>query len=106
MDVFAIDELARHRQESDSRSFEFLRSDSLSLTVYELPAGGVDEQSPHNEDEVYYVVSGRATYRQEDDRRPVSPGDVIFVAARIPHRFEKIEEDLTLLVFFAPPKTT
>ena len=105
MDVFPIAELAERRRASDSRSLEFFRSDSLSLTVYELPAGGVDEQSPHNEDEVYYVVSGRATYRQEDELRTVGAGDVIFVAARIPHRFVDIEEDLTLLVFFAPPKT-
>ena len=105
MDVFAIDELVRRRRESDTRSLEFFRSSTLSLTVYELPAGATDEQSPHNEDEVYYVVGGRATYRQEDEERPVSAGDVIFVEARVPHRFEEIEEDLTLLVFFAPPKT-
>ena len=81
---------------------EFLRVPSLSLGVYRLPAGGADPQSPHTEDEVYYVVSGRAQIRVSDEDRSVAAGSIVFVAARVPHRFHTIEEDLTILVFFAP----
>lgn len=75
---------------------------SLSMGLYALPAGGVDPQQPHTEDEVYYVVSGRATIRVGEEDRPVESGSVVFVEARVEHRFHTITEDLTVLVFFAP----
>lgn len=81
---------------------EFLRVDSMSAGVYRLPAGGIDTQEPHTEDEVYYVVSGRGQIFVGGENRAVQAGSTIFVAARVEHRFHNIEEDLTLLVFFAP----
>jgi len=57
------------------------------LSVYELPAGAHDPQQPHGEDEVYYVVAGRAKLDVDGEQRPVSPGDVVFVAAEVPHKF-------------------
>ncbi|MBD0348326.1 MAG: cupin domain-containing protein [Thermoleophilia bacterium] len=84
---------------------EFFRAPSLSMTIYRLPAGATDEQQPHNEDEVYYVVEGRAQFLVEDESRPVGPGTVLFVAKHVEHRFHAIEEDLTTLVVFAPAKT-
>jgi quercetin dioxygenase-like cupin family protein len=83
---------------------EFLRVPSLSAGVYVLPAGGVDVQSPHKQDEVYYVVSGKARMRAGAQDRSLIPGSLIFVAADVEHRFYAIEEELTLLVFFAPPE--
>ena len=96
--------LERHTA-AGSRSMEFFRAPSLSMTIYRLPAGATDEQQPHNEDEVYYVVDGRAQFRVEGESRPVGPGTVLFVAKHVEHRFHSIEEDLTTLVFFAPAKT-
>jgi quercetin dioxygenase-like cupin family protein len=37
-----------------------------------------------------------------DEDRPVQPGNILFVAADVNHRFHSITEDLLLLVFFAP----
>jgi mannose-6-phosphate isomerase-like protein (cupin superfamily) len=84
---------------------EFARVPSLSLGLYRLPAGGDDPQAPHAQDEVYHVLSGRATIRVGEEDRRVQAGSTIYVAARIPHRFHAIEEDLELLVFFAPFET-
>ncbi len=81
---------------------EFFRVPAMSLGIYTLPAGGEDAQTPHMEDEIYYVVKGRGKIRVEGETRPVGPGSVVFVAARAKHRFEEIREDLTLLVLFAP----
>ena len=75
---------------------------SLSMGVYRLPAGSVDPQSPHTEDEVYYVVGGRAQIRVGDEERSVGPGSIVYVAASVPHRFHTIEDELIVLVFFAP----
>ena len=54
---------------------------------------------------MYYVVSGRARMTIDDQEQPVKSGSVIFVAARQKHRFHDIEEDLTVLVFFAPAES-
>jgi mannose-6-phosphate isomerase-like protein (cupin superfamily) len=78
----------------------------MSVGIYVLPAGGVDGQKPHSEDEVYYVLSGRATVMVGGEERPVQTGSAVFVAAEIEHRFHSIEEDLVLLVVFAPAEYT
>jgi mannose-6-phosphate isomerase-like protein (cupin superfamily) len=84
---------------------EPLRIPALSVGVYLLAAGARDEQQPHSEDEVYYVVRGQATLRVGSDTRPVAAGDCLLVAAGAEHRFEDIREDLELLVVFAPAYT-
>lgn len=97
--VWNIPEMA----EEQTRSFdEFFRIPAMSMGIYKLEAGSVDRQSPHEEDEAYYVVSGRATIEIDGEDTPVETGSLIFVAAHAQHRFKDIEEDLDLLVFFAP----
>jgi mannose-6-phosphate isomerase-like protein (cupin superfamily) len=81
---------------------EQLRVRDLSVGTYCIPAGGVDDQSPHGEDEIYVVMSGHARIVTPDDTARVGPGSVIFVRAGEDHRFEDITEDLTLLVVFGP----
>jgi mannose-6-phosphate isomerase-like protein (cupin superfamily) len=81
---------------------EFLRVPALSMGVYRLRAGEADRQSPHTEDEVYYVVHGRAKFRAGLEEREVEAGTVLYVERLVEHRFFEIREDLTVLVFFAP----
>lgn len=85
---------------------EFLRIPAMSAGVYVLPRGGSDRQSPHHEDEIYYVVGGKAKVRIGAEESPVGAGTVIFVEAGVEHRFFAIEEELVLLVMFAPPETS
>jgi mannose-6-phosphate isomerase-like protein (cupin superfamily) len=80
-----------------------LRSELLSVGVYVLPAGGTDTQKPHAEDEVYYAVRGRAKFRVGSEDHAVAPGALLFVAAKQAHHFHEIEEELVLVVFWAPP---
>ena len=80
-----------------------LSTDDLSLGTYCIPAGGLDDQSPHTEDEIYVVQSGRATLVTTSGTADVAPGSVIFVPAGEQHEFTKVTEDLALLVIFAPP---
>jgi mannose-6-phosphate isomerase-like protein (cupin superfamily) len=102
---YQIADLESQRRNQGKRYFEFLRVQPMSAGVYVLPAGGVDSQSPHEEDEMYYVVSGRARMKSGSEDQAVSAGTIIFVAAGVGHRFYDIEEDLTVLVFFAPAET-
>jgi mannose-6-phosphate isomerase-like protein (cupin superfamily) len=102
MDAFELSEVAEERAKQGRRYLEFLRTPAISTGLYVLGAGQDDPQQPHAEDEVYYVVRGRATIRVADEDRPVGPGSVIYVAATVPHRFHTIQEDLEILVIFAP----
>jgi Thermophilic glucose-6-phosphate isomerase and related metalloenzymes len=89
----------------DKRYHEFLRVPAMSAGIYVLSAGATDKQSPHQEDEIYYVVSGKAKMRLGREERSVSQGDVIFVEKALEHRFFDIAEELVLLVIFAPAES-
>ncbi len=103
---FEISDLGKKRAQSGKPYLEFLRVPALSAGLYVLPAGATDQQQPHKEDEMYYVVSGRARMKVGPEDREVSAGTVIFVEANLDHRFHTIEQDLTLLVFFAPAESS
>ena len=102
MDAFDLQELSRRRAADGRPYLEFLRVPDLSAGLYEIPAGGADLQSPHTEDELYYVAAGRATIRVGEEDRLVGPGSLVFVAATVPHRFHSIIENLSVLVVFGP----
>jgi mannose-6-phosphate isomerase-like protein (cupin superfamily) len=98
----SIETLVRDARSSTHGYVEFLRVPAMSAGVYVLAAGGTDSQTPHLEDEVYYVVRGRGRFRRGTEEMRAAPGDVLFVRAREPHHFHSIEEELVLLVVFSP----
>ncbi len=99
---FHLDDLIRQRAAKGKLYLEFLRVPAMSAGVYVLPKGGADPQKPHREDEMYYVVRGRAQMQIGNEHAEVRAGAVIFVEAEVEHRFYDIEEELEVLVFFAP----
>jgi quercetin dioxygenase-like cupin family protein len=104
--IFAsLPEIEEQRAESGKEYREFLRVPAMSAGLYVLPAGATDRQKPHREDEVYYVLRGKARFKAGSEDREVSAGSVIFVAAQVGHRFYDIAEELEALVFFAPAET-
>ena len=98
-------EVEEQLAESDKLYREFLRMPAMSAGLYVLAAGATDRQKPHREDEVYYVLRGRARFKAGTEDREVSAGSVIFVAAKVGHRFYDITEELALLVVFSPAET-
>jgi mannose-6-phosphate isomerase-like protein (cupin superfamily) len=102
--AFDLGEVLAERGRAGSAWLEFLRRGSLSVGVYHLRAGQDDPQPPHGEDEVYHVVAGRAKFRARGQARDVGPGAILFVERSEEHQFFDIQEDLTALVFFAPPE--
>ncbi|UCE85244.1 MAG: cupin domain-containing protein [Deltaproteobacteria bacterium] len=99
--VFELAQLIEKKKSMAAPYFEFLRVPALSCGLYTLAAGSKDLQGPHEEDEVYYVISGRARLRVDDTEHAVGPGSLLYVRATSEHSFIEIEEDTTLLVFFA-----
>ncbi|MGE5461949.1 MAG: cupin domain-containing protein [Syntrophothermus sp.] len=102
MQAFELAQLISQRETSQQLYLEFLHVHALSMGLYVLPAGGVDPQLPHTEDEVYYVVSGRGRIQVAEENREVQAGSLVYVARTVEHRFHSIEQELTVLVFFAP----
>jgi mannose-6-phosphate isomerase-like protein (cupin superfamily) len=100
-----INQLEKQRAQAGKSYLEFLRVSAMSAGVYTLPAGATDRQKPHKEDELYYVVRGRARMRAGSEDHEVSQGSVIFVAAGVEHRFYDSVEELVVLVFFAPAES-
>ena len=109
-EVFALDQLLAKRLQAGRSYLEFLRVPAMSAGVYVLPAGAPDPQQPHHQDEIYYVVRGKAKMRlgseesaeESAEERSVAEGSVIFVEAELEHRFFDVEEELVVLVVFAP----
>jgi mannose-6-phosphate isomerase-like protein (cupin superfamily) len=102
MQAFELLELIKQQSRSGKSYLEFLHVPDLSMGVYQLLEGDTDIQSPHTEDEIYYVVEGKAKIKVAEEDRDVRSGSVIYVAKNVPHKFHSIEKDLILLVFFAP----
>jgi len=92
--------------EGTSHWIEHLRVSDLSVGTYSIPAGGVDEQSPHTEDEVYVVAAGRARLESADGAVEVRPGSVLYVPAGESHRFVEVTADLAVIVLFAPAENS
>ena len=98
---FSVEELYKKAKENGGSYLKFIDNEQLSSGIYQLKAGELDEQKPHEWDEIYYVLEGRAQLKVEDKVYDASAGAILFVAAQIQHSFINIEEDIKILVFFA-----
>jgi mannose-6-phosphate isomerase-like protein (cupin superfamily) len=94
--------LAHLEREGADPAVYLLRHGSMRVGAY--APQGVDDQTPHSQDELYIVVRGEARFRKEETVREVRAGDVMFVEAGAPHRFEAMSRGfLTWVVFWGPP---
>ena len=96
--------LARLPGADGERYASALDRGALTIEIY-APRDG-DAQQPHTRDEIYVVVKGRGGFVCEGMRRTVGPGDVLFVPAGKPHRFEDFTDDLAVWGIFFPSTVT
>ena len=94
--------LARLPGASGERFAKVLEHGSLVVEIYAPRAS--DPQQPHTRDELYVVVEGTGEFVNGDERQRFAPGDVLFVPARVSHRFENFTEDLVVWVVFYGPE--
>ncbi len=102
MQAWDLAEIDRKRTAEAQLYREFLRVADLSGGLYVLEVGATDYQSPHTEDELYYVVAGRGAITVGDETTEVAAGSLVFAPATVPHRFHDIVERLEILVVFGP----
>ena len=99
--VFDLDKVRDKLKGEAVEYLEFLNVPALNCGIYFLAAGSTDMQAPHDEDEVYFVLSGKARMHLGEQDRSIGPGSLLYVGATTEHSFFEIEEDMTLLVMFA-----
>ena len=104
MDAFDLPQIEEAHLRNGELYHEFFRANRLSAGLYILQAGATDPQTPHTEDEIYYIVAGSGMIQVAGEDRPVSPGSVIYVDEQVDHRFHSIIEELKIIVVFAPPR--
>lgn len=97
-------EQARRRLAEDAGAEYVTLFEHGSLEVEIYRPRGVDRQQPHTRDEVYVVISGTGRFVNGDIRQPFEPGEVLFVAAGVEHRFEDFTDDFATWVFFYGPE--
>ena len=94
--------LGRLERAKGKRFIELFRHGSLVLEYY-APRGH-DPQTPHSRDEIYVVAAGRGVFWDGSTRAPFQPGDLLFVAGGVPHRFEDFSDDLGVWVMVYGPE--
>ena len=94
--------LARLPGPSGERYASVIESGTLTVEIY--APRGTDPQMPHTRDEVYVVMSGSGWFTSGPDRHRFGPGDVMFVPANVPHRFDDFSDDLTVWAVFCSPQ--
>lgn len=88
---------------SSSYFYTFINRDSLAAGVLVLQPGEEDTQTPHESDEVYFVISGDGFLRIKDQDYEVSPDKLFFVAKKVEHYFHSNTKELKVLYFFGGP---
>lgn len=99
--VLDLEELTGKLKGDPVEYLEFLKTPNMSCGLYSLAAGSKDMQAPHEEDEIYLVLTGKAQFRHKGETMDVKPGSFLYVRAAVEHSFFEIQEDMTLLVLFS-----
>ena len=90
-------------KKSSSYFHTFINRDSLAAGVLVLQPGEEDMQTPHENDEVYYIISGNGFLKIKDKDYKVSKDKLFFVAKDVEHCFHGNTKELKVLYFFGGP---
>lgn len=99
--VFELQDLVSRLEKEGGYFLDFLKVRDLEAGIIVLHPDEEDTQEPHPADELYYIIEGSGLIELGENRRPVKKGSIIFVPARMHHRFYGNKEDLVVLYMFA-----
>ncbi len=99
--MFELKDLMSKLEKKGSYFLDFLKVRDLEAGIIVLKPGEEDTQVPHLADELYYVIEGSGFVELDKHKRPVNKGSIVFVPARMRHRFYGNKEDLVVLYMFA-----
>jgi mannose-6-phosphate isomerase-like protein (cupin superfamily) len=86
---------------ADERAVLVLQRDTLDITL-SIPIPP-NQQTPHEQDELYVVIRGRGVLVHDDQRNRFDSGDILFVAAGVEHHYEDFSDDLALVAHILWP---
>lgn len=95
-----LDTYIKKIKNNNSYFHTFINKDSLAAGVLVLKPGKEDTQTPHDSDEVYYVISGNGFLKIKDKDYKVSKDKLFFVAKDVEHYFHGNIKELKVLYFF------
>lgn len=98
--LFQMSDLLKQQADKGAAWLPFLEESSMQCGIYVLPEDGIDGQTPHGLDEVYYVLEGKGRITIADRTMEIEAGSLVYVRAHVMHKFHDIEEQLKTLVFF------
>lgn len=75
-----------------------------SMSVEVFAPNELDRQTPHEQDELYFVQRGSGTLTIDGVAHLCKAGDALFVRARQEHRFTNCTQDFATWVVFWGPK--
>lgn len=99
--IFELQDLVSRLDKEGGYFLDFLKIRDLETGIIVLHPGEEDTQEPHSADELYYVIQGSGLMELGKSKRSVKKGSIIFVPARMHHRFYGNKEDLIVLYMFA-----
>lgn len=74
-----------------------------SMTLEYFAPQERDTQTPHKQDEIYFVINGHSRFYRDGERINCKPGDVLFVPAGMEHYFENFSDNFaTWVIFYGP----
>ncbi len=101
--VFNLAEAHKSARTKDGKRFASLAERGSLRLLCSFPLRP-NEQTPHEQDELYFVVQGRGVLFHDGKREPFAAGDAMFIAAGVDHHFEDFSDDLSVWVAFYGPK--
>jgi len=90
-------------KKSDSYFHTFINKSTLAAGVLVLNPGEEDTQTPHESDEIYYIISGDGYLKINTKDYPVSKDRIFFVGKNVQHCFHGNKKELRVLYFFGGP---
>lgn len=100
MSHVSIPDLLEELESTDVHHRPVLETESMTVEVGRYPSESAAPKNPHNEDELYYVLSGTGKLRVGDETYDVQSGDLVYVEPELEHDFFAIEEAITVLIVF------
>jgi mannose-6-phosphate isomerase-like protein (cupin superfamily) len=102
MQITIANALAELNDKEGQLFAKIMEHGSMSVEIYRPVK--IDTQTPHQQDELYVIISGHGEFLNDGRRSHFNPGDVLFVPAGIEHQFENFTDDFATWVIFYGPK--
>jgi len=99
MNHVSTTELIEGLEQENTNYVEVLSEDSLSVELARYP--NPEPKTPHETDELYFIISGSGMVHVGDERYAIDEGDVVYVEQGVEHDFFDIDDEITALVVFA-----